>query len=75
MKERQTEQDPAKIRRENLLNIYKEKPDEQETAASEPDLSKGIKFKYDDTEAEAASFSETSVSKRPLIQELAPKTS
>lgn len=44
------EQDPAKIRRENLLNIYKEPVKSDEKSSDLPDLSKGIKYKHDDEE-------------------------
>jgi hypothetical protein len=68
--ERTVEQDPAKIRRENLLNIYKEKePTSQDIKDDEPDLSKGIKYKPD-PESDSSLFSQETPTKRPMIQEI-----
>ena len=60
--------DEIKQRRENFLNIYKEPTDKSSISASEPDLSKGIRYKQeDDLDDPFASREEEKNMRKPLI--------
>lgn len=60
--------DEIKQRRENFLNIYKESNDKSSISASEPDISKGIRYKQeDDLDDPFTSREEEKNLRKPLI--------